>query len=301
MKVMVIILNLFFLFNLGCGKKSKITPISEPVKLAQTIGDGEHVVLNVKLPLSDLTLDAIESPLDTKGVKVPLFGDFAHLLTKSIYNMGARMGMGRILLKIEQPIPDLNSEIIHSIKVKRIFFNVEKKDALVESENKTFKKKVKEGWKKFRQWLQGGKEELNLTFLRELKLRVSTTSNPVDIDLDETSVDIIEVDDLKFKQWNALDKGTHQLLNYKREEKTGIKVLGNKVLVHSNAPVRAKNYFLKNKKMKKVVKDVTMINKSLLLELKDGELVDEVFFQTLEEDEDQIETLKIFVYVFLNL
>jgi hypothetical protein len=98
----------------GCGNKSVIKNSIE----AQTLGDGKYLPGSIVVPLSEQAIDEFKSPVEEIN---PLIRGFV----KSLMDLGASMGKGKMRLSLTQPLPHISEEITDYIKIKRIFFYIE--------------------------------------------------------------------------------------------------------------------------------------------------------------------------------
>jgi hypothetical protein len=128
MKTNALLVSLMILAS-SCGQKSTIKTHVE----ARALGDGEHLTFPVVIPLSEKSIATFKSPV---GDMNPLFRGFA----SSLMNLGASMGAGKTRVTLTQPLPEIPDGYLASIKIKRIFFFIEKVSD--KSENFDFLRKL---------------------------------------------------------------------------------------------------------------------------------------------------------------
>jgi hypothetical protein len=273
-----------FLLLLGCAEKSEITPLFEAIPLRESHGDGEFAVFTVKLPLSDQSIESYNSIIDPNtGVsRVPLLGDVLRLMGQSVFNLGAELGMGKTYLTIKQPIPDLDSPYIKSISVKRVFFHIDQKDLLGGIRQRSFLERA-------RSIIRGG-ATLDFSFLRELKIhmRMEKDDKPITSYVPE----LLEGDRFTLTR----DENTIEFLSYKRKRRILSLVNGDSgatFIIYSNHPVQVRSFIRRDPELSKIVKEMTIINKTLMIELHKSNFNTEQFFTLLERNESQLERLGI--------
>ncbi len=250
---------IFLIVFTACAPKSEVTSLFEPISLRQSHGDGKYAVFTVKLPLSDSSIDAYDSPIDpTTGVaRIPLLGDMLRFVTQATFNFGAEVGFGKTNLTIKQPVPDLDSPYINSISIKRVFFHIDQKKIDPDVRMSL--------WEKLRNVIRGT-TALNFNFIREMKInmRVSKEGEPTDY-----IPEIIE--DTVLTPIARDSKDVIEFLRYNR--RTRSKVLNENIAVHTlvvyaEEPVKLRRFIRQNPNLAPYIKNMDVINKSLFIELK---------------------------------
>lgn len=106
----------------SCGRKNEITPLFENKKLVQQYGDGEHFEFNIRMPLTESSIDTYE---DVTRVNSRVLGGLMSSFKSMFYNMGASMGMGKTLIHVHQVLPEIDPEYIKEIKISKVFFTID--------------------------------------------------------------------------------------------------------------------------------------------------------------------------------
>lgn len=286
-------MRILFLISLllwvsACGQKSKVTPLFDAIPLKESHGDGEFAVFTVKLPLSDQSLDTYDSPVDpNRGVaRVPLLGDVLRLMTQSTFNLGAQLGLGKENIIITQPIPDLSSKYLKSIAIKRVFFHIDQKNIL--------QNRPSNWWLRFRDILRGG-STLDFSFIHELKISFRMLNLGAVTDYTpEIITDVVpERDLLTADQIAALPEALRpvEILRYQKKKRAEVlrnKERGPMFVVYGEFPVKVRSIMRRDPEMRELIKEIVVVNKSLIIELKDQELVSEKFYELLERHEAQL-------------
>lgn len=108
----------------SCGQKSEITPLAQPRKLVDQYGDGEYITRSVRFPLTENSIDAYEDLTRVDGNFAP---GILTALNNGLMQLGSSMGLGKSLIQIKQILPEIDPELIPSIKIKKIFFTIDDK------------------------------------------------------------------------------------------------------------------------------------------------------------------------------
>ena len=109
-------------------EKSQIKPMFEPKSLTELYGDGKAMTFNVKIPLGqDMvgSYDASEIMEDETidEEKKPFFRKLWNGIKYGIYDQAVSVGISnRIKYSFDYEFPEIDSQYIKSVKVKRIFF-----------------------------------------------------------------------------------------------------------------------------------------------------------------------------------
>ena len=110
----VLFLVIMAMFSAACGKKSTVKPDVQGNGLA-------FDPIRIVVPLTEETVAQFDSPI--KGTF-----NLLHGVVKSVFDLGAKMGAGKVRLDMIQPLPEIPAEsldYIKEIRVKRIFFYME--------------------------------------------------------------------------------------------------------------------------------------------------------------------------------
>jgi len=281
-------------FAVACGQTSKVEPLFPAVRINESHGDGNQAVFTVKIPLSENSIDSEESPIDpeTGIARVPLLGEVLRLIGKSTINFALSMGRGvdqNIIIK--QPLPDLNEPTLKHISIKRIFFHIGPKNPL-ERPRQEF---ILFRW--FRRLLRGN-EALDFNFIRMLDIDMSierTAEAPpsyVPCVVDERHPRRCPRGSRVDDKGNALPRTN--FLHYRDNKRTEhLNPIGSVIIAHTDRPVRLRRFLRSHEEFGEVVKDVTLINKNLVIELKGDELAVEKFYALMDRFGDDIADLDI--------
>lgn len=287
-------------FLVSCGKKDSIKVETE----VQRLGDGEYVTQNVLLPLSDKVVGSYDDSTENLN---PLARGFI----RTIMNVGASLGAGRTRLSLTQRLPEKIPDIIGSIKIKRIFFVLDNKDE--ESKKSSDKKKENENL---------SLDFLNALALKMSIQKFEYKDSSWEPIVENASLNEIEKSWLKrnvnkikknavedqttLEEWDDQSEGL-KLLQYdqvnKRKEKTKLEKYT--YVMSTSDPKAAREYFLnadelidgpiydkdgneipKRPYFKPLIQKLTVLNKSLLIEINPNE-VDRNIFLALTQNDNQ--------------
>ena len=276
----------------GCGQKSEVDPLFKARPYRDLLGDGQHVPLTIKLPLSEQSIESYNSPIDPRAHRLPILGDAFRLLTQTFYNWGARMGLGKQRITINQPIPDLRSEYVHSIAVKRVVFYIETNDEPPPRPRGIIERAI--------QSLRGmlrGNTTVDFSFIRELTvlLRMDKTSNePVDFTPRIVTEEIR--DDRRRSQRRASEaagSGSHvELLKYRHNRRDQVlknRERGAMFVINTSKPVEVNTFMRRDPELSAMIKEVVIVNRSLIVELNGQEQAAEAFFELMNNYESEME------------
>lgn len=253
---------------LSCGKKSQINTHIE----AEQLGDGEHITQPVILPLSDKVISSYES--NTENM-TPLFRAFVN----TIINIGTTIGAGKTRLSLIQPIPEIPEEYVSSLKIKRIFF-----------------------------YIETSKGNEDFSFLRKIAVKMSS----LNMEAERNSWDpIIEAESLDSKEssffrrlfrqqrdrlaeeWDKDSKGL-VLIRYNQEEKSESlrkDAARTMLILETKKPLDTRKYLDQN--LRKHYNKLHVLNKSILIELKNDPVMIEIFKSRLARDTEKLVALEI--------
>jgi hypothetical protein len=283
---MKIIIPLFAILLSSCAQESKIDPLFEAIPLRTSHGDGEYSVFTIKLPLSDQSIESYASPIDPRtGVaRVPLLGDMLRLMTQATFNLGAGLGMGQTNLVIKQPIPDLDSPYLKSISVKRVFFHIDQTDLLAGARRVSL-------FQRFRNLIRGG-TVLDFSFIRTLKIHMKMEKG--EAEPESYMPEIIEGGSLSSA--SKADGSVIEFLNYSRKKRSEVlrnKERGTMYVFYSQNPVQVRSFLRRDPELAELIKEIIIVNNSLVVQLKEGELMNERMFSLLERNETDLATMGI--------
>ena len=112
--------------------KSKITPLFTPKTFNEKIGNGEHVIKKIKIPLTQDTVGSYDYAeiLDDESLndqQASVIHELWQGLRHGLYNMGIKFGVSnRIRYTADYDgLPKIDSEYIKSIKITKVFFAIE--------------------------------------------------------------------------------------------------------------------------------------------------------------------------------
>lgn len=290
--------HLFFILLLvlsACGEKSKVHPLFPGTPLRVTNGNGEYAVFSIKMPLSDKSIDTYESPIDPNSglSRIPLLGDALRFMTQALFNLGAEFGLGKSNITINQPIPDLNSPYLNSISVKRVFFHI---DNTIEEDPRPRNILIR-----VLNSLRGvirGETQLDFSFIRELNVLLKmerTDVEPVDY-IPEIITE--NVDNVPARpRHDSIEIGAIggprkiELLNYKRKNRQEIlrnNERGAMFVVYTEKPVQVRAFLRKDKDLAALIKEIVIVNKTLVIELTGQQSVSEAFFELMRNYEEEM-------------
>ena len=290
-------LVLFLLLSVlaSCGEKSKVDPLFPGTPLRVTNGNGEYSVFTVKMPLSDKSIDTYDSPIDPNSglSRVPVLGDALRFMTQALFNLGAEFGLGKSNITINQPIPDLNSPYLNSISVKRVFFHI---DNTVEEDPRPRNILVRV-FNSIRGIIRG-QTYLDFSFIRELNVLLKmerTDVEPVDF-IPEILTENAD-NRPAGPRHESIEIGAVggprmiELLNYKRDKRKEIlrnNERGAMFVVYTEKPVQVRAFLRKDKDLAALIKEMVIVNKTLIIELTGQEAVSEAFFELMRNYEDEM-------------
>lgn len=294
MKYLALILVTSMLVS--CGEKSKVDPLFEATPLSETHGDGKHAVFTVKMPLSDKSIDTYDSPIDpnTGLSRVPLLGDALRFMTQALFNLGAEFGLGKSNITINQPIPDLNSPYLKSISVKRVFFHI---DNSVEEDARP-RSVIARVFNSIRGIIRG-QTALDFSFIRELNVMLKMERSdvePIDF-VPEIITEDGETNRPTPPRHDSIEIGAVggprmiELLNYKRKNRDEIlrnNERGAMFVVYTDKPVQVRAFLRKDKDMSAMIKEMVIVNKTLVVELTGQQQVSEAFFELMRHYEEEM-------------
>ncbi len=273
----------------GCGRRSEIKNAVESQATAEVHGDGNLTILPLVLPLSDQEIASFDSPLGKVGF-------VAGGITKMLMNLGASMGLGKTRLSLTQQIPKLPDEYIKSIKVKRIFFYIEPV--------KNHQRRM--SW--YQRWIMG-RDDINFEFIDRMAVKLSTHHlenvnswlpivESAEISRKEfTSLETeFEKDDSKTKKVNLENQDEIILFKYDWEESERyIKAEGiqNVQILNTSSPLKTRKFLSEHPDLKGHLNRIKLLNKTVLVELKDDADSIEAFKNLTSKEKNKIKELGV--------
>lgn len=270
----------------GSTPRSHVSPLFKPIPLNQSHGDGRYAVFTVKMPLSETSIDSVDSPIDPRsGVsRVPIFGDVLRLIGQATLNVATLFGAGAQKIIMSQPLPEIDDEIIKHLSIKRVFFQIEQTKNLEERGRRNL-------WERFRSLIRGA-EKIDFDFIKELKINMRMASSSV-----ETTSwipDVIFPDDNAERFAEEVQIATADpvrpftLFNYQKKNRKSLmnnSDLGSIFVIYTEHAVAMQRFIRDQEEFKTVVKDVVKVGKSLIIELKGKEVATQKFFHILDMHE----------------
>lgn len=274
----------------GCGEKSVIKNDVKAVRTSEAYGDGNFTIIPMVIPISDEMISSYDSPLAKVGF---IAGGFARLFM----DLGASMGMGKMQLSLVQPIPEIPSDHLKEIRIKRLFFYIEPTAG-----------KRDRAW--YLRYLTG-RDDVNFKFLDKIAVKLSTEkilenkggwvptvetksikrkdSSPLQDLFEKREFDYGQVVDAeKAKEIILLkyDKAESDL--YLRNDK-----FGTIYIINTIKPVKTRKFLSEHPILKDYFKRVHILNKSILVELEKDPVAEEGFKLVMSEYAAELEELGI--------
>ncbi len=273
------------LLYLGCGQKSEVDPLFPAKRLSQIHGDGRYAVFTISLPLSERSLDPIDSPVDpNNGVsRVPLLGDAFGLVTRTAFSLGSGLGVGRRRIALNQPIPEIDRDTVKHISIKRVFLHIDERDPHAGPRPGGF-------FARLRRFISRG-DTLNFSFLKELKIRMSMHR-----EADEPQnfrPQLLDDVDMSPREERA---PRVDVINYRwasRHRHANLEAMDRMFILYTQHPVRTRNYLNAHPEFSRVIRKMEVVNRTLMVELTGGEVEREIFFALMERQEAEMGDLGI--------
>lgn len=274
----------------GCGQKSEISDAVEAERLADAYGDGRHVVRELAFPLTDSSL-AFKTPL-------PGVGPIAGGILKFVGDLFAKnTDLGKMQMSYTQPIPEIPTDILNSVRLKRFFFYMKPEDG----------KKRKRNW--FSRKIMG-RDHVNFDFLDKLAVRMSS----VKLDEPDEYIPTLVSQDYKARDVESLMKIFEKnyrfqnevidperakeiiLLKYhgkKKEQYTTLQNYGQIHIMETTKPAETKHFLMDQTKMQGLYKRILILGDSILVELVKEPIAEELFKEVLSELSNEMEHLEV--------
>lgn len=286
----ILVSSVFLSLLAGCGQKSEINNAVEAERLADVYGDGHHVVRSLTFPLSDSSL-AFKTPL-------PGVGPIAGGILKFVGDIFAKnTDLGKLQMTYTQPIPEIPTEILNSVRLKRFFFYM----------------KPEEGKKRTRNWFTRtimGRDHVNFDFLDKLAVRMSS----VRLDSPEEFVPSLVSETYKAKDYSNLmqifsknyrfqnevidtEKAKEIiLLKYhgkNKEQYTSLMNYGQIHIMETAKPADLKHFLMDQDRMHGLYKRILILGDSILVELVKDPLADVIFKEVLSDLANEMDRLEV--------
>lgn len=274
----------------GCGESSIIKNDVKAVKTSEAYGDGNFTIIPMVIPISDEMISSYDSPLAKVGF---VLGGFARLFM----DLGASMGLGKMQISLVQPIPEIPSNHLKEIRIKRLFFYIEPTAG-----------------KRDRAWYHRyllGRDDVDFKFLDKIAVKLSTQkilenkggwiptvetksvkrkdSSPLQELFEKREFDYGQVVDAEKAREIILlkyDRAESDL--YLRNDK-----FGTIYIINTSKPVKARKFLSEHPILKDYFKRVHILNKSILVELEKDPVAEEGFKLVLSQYASELEDLGI--------
>jgi hypothetical protein len=281
--------------NLVCDTTSTIDVKVKAQRLAEAYGDGQYIHQNFFLPLTDRNIDAIPSIVPNAG---PILSGIA----RTFMNIGAGgFGLGKMPVRLTQPVPQISKEYVKDIRLKRVFFYIEPHAHQERTHN----------------WVYNfvhGKTNVDFDFLRKIAISVSSNHIPNLKDYypvfdkapkeDQATMDRFEN---YFKKQVSLfpayvnpDKAKDILiLKYDRANRKDYlknNEYGDMFLAHVNdatAAVDTQEFLKSHPKLKNAFVNINLLNSTLMIELRKDPIISEIFQKVISEESTRLDELGV--------
>jgi hypothetical protein len=280
----------FALLLTGCGQESSISNHVEAEKLSCAYGDCKHIIRNVTFPLDNSSL-AFKTPL-------PGLGPIAGGILKFVGDVFAKnTKMGELEMSYTQPIPELPTEVLHSVRLKRFFFYMKPKGN-------------KRRW--FHDWFNRyvlGQGHTTFNFLDKFALRLSTADveNPesyvptlVTEKADKHAIESMLQIFSKHYRGNYIGSEEGEdivLLKYHKKKKkldTSDELYGKIHYMETTGdPALIKSFLVKEESFKGYYKRILLLEGALLIELEKDPISDEIFKSIMNDNSEKFSKLGV--------
>lgn len=283
--------HLLFLFVFtalisACGKKSTVKSDVEANGLKEPIS------LKIVVPLTEETIATFDSPVENT---FPLLRG----LVKSVFDLGASLGAGKVKLSLHQPLPEIPSKYIKDIRIKRVFFYMEPKK--VEKVPRTIVGKVfNDIWKFIKR-----DREMSFEFLDRLAVTLKpeevvdrsswvpavTTPDFTKKDKDYFSK-LFTMNSYSIEQMNLSEKDeTKVMIKYDKEKKDNYlksKSLGRIYILYTDDSAETRRLIEDDPRLANYYTRIHTLSKALLIELPKDPILQEAFEVEFWEKQDQL-------------
>jgi hypothetical protein len=273
----------------GCGQKSTIKNAVKSQRLAEAYGDGKYIIKDLTFPLDDSAM-AYETPLPGLA---PIVGG----IMKIVGDVFAKnTDMGKLQMNYIQPIPEIPTDILKSVRLKRVFFYM----------------KPKKTKRRIRDWFSRlilGHGHVTFDFLGKFAIRAATThlndpdnyvSTIVTKEYDKNEVSsLMEVFSPNYRGPVVDTENAKEVVLFKYSNKTKAQDTRNKtfgqihVLETSGDPKVIKYFLMEQPNFSHLYKRILIFEQSILVELKKDPLAEEAFRKVMADSADDIEALGV--------
>lgn len=282
----LLFLTILGLLLTGCGKKSTVKSDVEASGLKEPIS------LKIVVPLTEETIATFDSPVENT---FPLLRG----LVKSVFDLGASLGAGKVKLSLLQPLPEIPSKYVRDIRVKRVFFYMEPKK--VEKIPRTIIGTViNDVWKFIKR-----DREMSFEFLDKL----AVTLKPQEVedksswvpevatgDFSKKDKDyfnkLFNMNNFKVEQMNLVNDNQEKvMIRYDKESKNNhlkTKSIGRIYILYSDDPIRTRRLIEDDPKLGSYYNRIHTLSKSLLIELPADPILQEGFEVEFWEKQDEL-------------
>ena len=268
----------------GSTPRSHVTPLFKPVSLNESHGDGRYATFTIKMPLSETSIDPVNSPIDPRsGIsRLPIFGDVLRLVGQATLNFATRLTRaGDQKIIISQPIPELDTEIVKHVSIKRVFFQVKKTTVPGESRRRpNLFNRVVGGVRR----VIRGSSAVNFDFIDELKINMRMTTTPLetiswlpDIVFSDEDTGCNDTDPRTLcyvEERRLAEQDVHppfRLMHYRKGDRARLtNALAPMFTYYTDKPVELQRIFRRIEEFRPLIKEMTKVGKSLIIELKQG-------------------------------
>ncbi len=282
--------------NLVCDTKSSIDVEVKAQRLAEAYGDGKYVHQDFFLPLTDRNIDAIPS-------LVPNAGPILSGIARTFMNIGAGgFGLGKMPVRLTQPVPEIPSEYVKDIRLKRVFFYIEPHENNVRNHNAIYN-------------FIHGKSNVDFDFLSKIAISVSSNHIPNLKDYypvfdkspkeDQATMDRFEnyfkkqtalfptfVNPEKAKDLLILKYDRSNRKDYLKNDEYGDMYLAR--VNNASAAVKTQEFLKNHPKLKGAfVGEINLLNSTLMIELRKDPIISEIFKQVISEESSMLEKLGV--------
>jgi hypothetical protein len=270
----------------SCGQKSTVKSDVEANGLKEPIS------LKIVVPLTEETIATFDSPVENT---FPLLRG----LVKSVFDLGASLGAGKVKLSLLQPLPEIPSKYIKDIRIKRVFFYMEPKK--VEKVPRTVVGKVfNDIWKFIKR-----DREMSFDFLDRLAVTLKSEEAtdrsswvPAVTTPDFTKKDkdyfakLFTMNSYSIEQMNLSEKDeTKVMIKYdkdKRDNYLKTKSLGRIYILYTDDSVKTRRLIEDDPRLANYYTRIHTLSKALLIELPKDPILQEGFEVEFWEKQDQL-------------
>ena len=292
-KQLLLLISLLIL-SVGCGQESTISNDVKAEKLAEMYGDGKYITQDIVFPLENSAL-AFETPL-------PAIGPIAGGMLKLVGDIFAKnTKMGALDMSVTLPIPEIPTEIVNSVKLKRFFFYMKPK--------KQKRRTINEWFNWFNRYVLG-KGDDTFNFLDKLAVRIST-AGVEEAEVDYSSFITSVPNEFDIESIMRVFKGNYReamidnesardliLLKYDKRQRKKDTANTNYGKIHyletHGDPAEIKKFFLQEPNFAGYYKKILILDKALFIELEKDPISDEIFKDIMFHNAQKIEDMGVY-------